>query len=120
MSFAGHRFRYAFVNGFPHFMHALLLSMLWLGCFLIWLCELKDLKILNVRQFLVVKKAFFINQGLVERFRWAYRGREKSFPLGFRILHFTNGDILYPFRFVILVYVAGTRQYRQCSPELSV
>ena len=44
MSFAGHRFTCRFVNGFPHFRHTLLLSMLRLGSFLIWLWELKDLK----------------------------------------------------------------------------
>ena len=45
MSFAGHTFRFPFVNGFPHFMQVLLLSMLRLGSSLIWLCELKDLKV---------------------------------------------------------------------------
>ena len=44
ISFAGHSFRCRFVNGFQHFRHMLLLSMLRLGSFLIWLWELKELK----------------------------------------------------------------------------
>ena len=57
MSFAGHTFRCPFVNGFPHFMHVLLRSILRLGSFLIWLWLLKDLKVVP----LVDDRAIFVN-----------------------------------------------------------
>ena len=100
------------------------LSILMLSSLLIRLCDLKALEVGP----LVEDLAMFV------KFRWLKQPcstikawlsasdrlivAASIFPLSFRILHATNEDISYPFGFVVLPYVACTRQVRQCSPEL--